>query len=102
MAQFVPWGKHLLASMAMFGSGPIVFQDYPADLDETRTSCWRVDDGCEFAPQSIRVLFAYVTATGVPGLAVEWGGFESQSLRLIEAHGPRFDEKLQSSRYWSP
>lgn len=92
----------MLASLCLFGPEGVVFHDYPAAMDEQRVSCWRVDDGCQFEPEAISILFAYRTAAGRYGLAVAWAGFEGQSLQLIEEQGAGFRTLTEASRYWAP
>lgn len=76
LVEFARRGNELLASLCLFGPEGVVFHDYPADWDEERISCWRVDDGCQFEPEAISILFGHRTAAGLYGLAVAWAGFE--------------------------
>jgi hypothetical protein len=102
LVEFARQGNSLLASLAVVGTDTLAFEDYPAKWNEERLSCWRVDDGCTFAPGAFDVLFAYVTDAGVVGLALAWGGVESQTLNLLEVDGDRLRGLVSASRYWAP
>lgn len=102
VVEFAREGDNLLVSLALLGPGPVAFEDYPAKWDAERISCWRVDDGCTFDPGAFQVLFAYVTEAGAVGLALAWGGAESQTLNLLEADGDRLRGLVSASRYWAP
>jgi hypothetical protein len=95
-------GTDLLAALAVLGAAEIAWDDYPAEWDEEQISCWRVDDGCDFPPDAIEVLFGYVLEGGRFGLAVTWAGPEGQALRLLEGHGAQLRALLHTTRYWSP
>ena len=102
LVEFARQGNSLLASLALVGTEAVAFEDFPAKWDEERISCWRVDDGCTLGPEGFDVLFAYVTDAGVVGLALAWGGAESQTLNLLEAEGERLRGLVSASRYWAP
>jgi hypothetical protein len=102
LAEFAPQGKSMLASLAVVGPDTLSSLDFPAEADDDRFSCWRVDDGCTLAPKAFELLFGYLTADGRRGLLLAWHGAESQALSLLETDGARLRERLQSSRYWSP
>jgi hypothetical protein len=102
LVEFVRQGNGLLASLAVVATDSLAFEDYPAKWDEQKISCWRVDDGCAFAPDAFEVLFAYATDAGAPGLALAWGSAESQTLSLLEADGERLRGLVSASRYWAP
>lgn len=102
LVEFAREGNSLLASLALVGTDALAFEDYPARWNEERLSCWRVDDGCTFAPDAFEVLFAYQTDAGAFGLALAWGGAESQTLNLLEADGERLRGLVSASRYWAP
>ena len=102
LVEFARQGTSLLASLAVVGADTLAMEDYPAKWDEERISCWRVDDGCTFAPEAFEVPFAYATEAGAVGLALAWGGAESQTLHLLEADGERLRGLVGASRYWAP
>ncbi|WP_341278572.1 hypothetical protein [Paenibacillus sp. FSL H8-0537] len=100
LVQFERQGKDMLASLALQTADGFVFQDYPAEFNESST--WRVDDGGEVIPEMFSFLFAAKTADGIV-LGVKWMGAEGENVSFLSEKDGKFSElDLSYGRYMSP
>ncbi|SFE39756.1 hypothetical protein SAMN04487969_102331 [Paenibacillus algorifonticola] len=100
LVQFERQGKDMLASLALQTADGFVFQDYPAQFDESST--WRVDDGGEVMPEMFSFLFAAKTAEGIV-LGVKWMGAEGENVSFLSEKDGKFSElDISYGRYMSP
>ncbi|WP_338552140.1 hypothetical protein [Paenibacillus sp. KS-LC4] len=100
LVQFERQGKEMLASLALQTADGFVFQDYPAEFNESST--WRVDDGGEVMPEMFSFLFAAKTAEGIV-LGVKWMGAEGENVSILSEKDGKFSElALSYGRYMSP
>lgn len=101
-AQFATAGTSALAAIALVGDSVILYHALPAESRDSNGSTWRVDDGGEFDPGSIRPLFAVELQRGV-GMAFMWTGAEGESEALVLADSTIHSRNVVTGyRYWSP
>ena len=101
LAELAPAGKNLMAVLAVPGTSALAMVEYPAKADPSRTSCWRVDDGCHFPLDSLQILFGLSGPDGSV-FAVAWGAFEGENESLVRVEGAALVEVVTGYRYWSP
>ncbi|ANY68418.1 hypothetical protein BBD42_19535 [Paenibacillus sp. BIHB 4019] len=100
LVQFERQGKDMLASLALQTADGFIFQDYPAEFNESST--WRVDDGGEVMPEMFSFLFAAKTAEGIV-LGVKWMGAEGENVSFLSEHDGKLAElDISYGRYMSP
>ncbi len=93
-------GLFVLAMMVQADNWAI--KEYPVQLkkQDDFLSCWRVDDGCEFDPNSIEIPFVFIgEETEVLSL---WGAPEGESIIIFRAVGKGFRKVFSGYRYQAP
>ena len=97
VVRFARQGQSELLSLVLIQKDTLMFDDYPAKYDSVST--WRVDDGNEFEPQWLKIVFGYKLATGY-GLGFAWAGAESQFLSLLEFSPTRKTQEIASGSFY--
>jgi len=92
-------GKKPLASFVLVTKKGLVFEDYVGNDGDYST--WRVDDGGEMDPDLFRVIFVTRSESGY-SVGLEWIGFESNALDVMQQEGKKFRHVVEGSRYTAP
>jgi len=102
IVEFEPVGDDLLVSLVLTDAEQLAFLDMPANRhDESRASCWRVDDSCRLNPEEMDVR-AVLGGMGGPLLFyTAWGG-EGQVIRLLQVQRGKLVEVKGAYRYQVP
>jgi hypothetical protein len=93
-------GSDVLAALVLDRGGRLTFQEYPGNTRD-ESSVWRVDDGGVFDPGVFDILFVIEGPQGVE-LGVEWVGAEGVNVRLLQADGTKFRERVAAYFYHAP
>ena len=101
VVEFEPSGQERLLGLAVVSGNRVSQQSYSAKATADGTSCWRVDDGCNFSPEAFRIPFILTGDRGTE-LFVLWDGPEGQSAELLKVNGGVLEPEASASRYWSP
>lgn len=101
LATFAKEGNQLLVGLVLLDGKRVAMRSFPAKLEPGAPSCWRVDDGCAFSPDSYRVPFV-LKGQGELRLLGLWAGAEGQNVELLGVQGQALEATATASRYWAP
>lgn len=90
----------MLAALALVDEKKLRLHLERAQCEDS--SAWRVDDGCEFSPEHLTLLFAWKEPDGEMELGVAWAAPEGEDLILLRSSGDNLEQVAFAYRYWSP
>ncbi len=101
-ATYARKGASVLAAVVLQeANGAASIRKFPATRPKDGSTCWRVDDGCEFLPRLYRVVFAARGGEGTE-LFARWAGAEGENAEWLQVKGEELSVAASASRYWSP
>lgn len=102
VAQFVTIDTSALAALAIVDDSVRLYHPFPATYHGPDSDLWRVDDQGEFAPGTLKTLFA-ARMRDEWVLAFSWAGAEGESSTVLGSDGTRGARELATAyRYWVP
>ena len=100
--QFVTVDTSALASVVVADGEKVFFRDFPAQYRGPEEDTWRVDDGGEFSPYGLEILF-FCRLRGANVMALTWAGTEGEDSYLdVADSADAFRSLVSSYRYWGP
>ena len=102
LAEWVPKGEQMLATLVALAAGRPAFLDFEAKRDpHDLSSCWRVEDDCKFREDALHVLAGVRSADRLE-LVLLWDGAEGENAFLVRVNGGRLEDVARAYRYWAP
>ncbi len=97
LVEYQPEGKHLLASLTLFGDDRLANFLMPAKSGTG--SAWRVDDEEEISAEDFEVLFGLNGPEGA-AVAIAWAGAEGSNIGLYQVQGDTLEIVAEGYRYF--